>query len=1833
MSKCIKEYKFLQKVISIGMVCLFMINTTWAYPFKSFNPDKLAAISAFQTSWKAAVPEREVRNVTEMTEAEIFSFIPRKYAEVKKHSRAVWQHARVIALACGIEEDSDLMRKLRIFCLIHDVGNALGYRPDDETSYSVQQLARQHGIAYLGVEPADLFRKFKDARVALSASQIQFLHEADHGVHSIRLLEAGGVIIPDDIRTLVAKHLHNPTDDELAEWGFTDEQKRLWLLFTLGDICDCGNSYYRQMEGSSKYNHRFNTHAITLAFCEQKFSSDKTHPRKYVRETLFAGGKNILEILRDLEEDKAFLEGIEYSRTPKVIADIDSSNGSIEQLEDVADDILLFPRDGVVAKCKVVIEQLKTAYDNNNAPVRQAKLRAFVYVLNDRYETLKEGYDLPGELSFTVAAMKKWAQDVVLQALEGDVSWSQLNPPPIVTASNEEMTFLRNSKARDKLDYFTLMKYAIFNDFDINVQRVIGNRVLLRETVRDDGEGGYEVEEDWMEMDKITWLTAEQVTEFADKLDRFNNLGFPQLMTSRREAVEKCLTEAFHDFRANMIISAIYLEEDKVDEKRFETHRIRPVETVLEPDNEKARDHFDRAFAHQDIGIWSLLDYSLELAMNEILYDRIEQEIKERGLNISVKRYINNLLHPDNIYNYRQRVPAGLKKKMITMESGVRTEMTSAAGNDHVNLSIQLGADSTNNTMEIMNQETGEYELPVKTSVRLTHSPTVRLYALTDEYEGEVEITSLGDIYDLNQDRRFAIHKACLVAMGIFPNHFASPGFKYTLKEILELFTGEKNRGIELTIEVKGVPPQSGLGTSSAVATNTLAALAKLTGLARTDNELPEIDEIIKFYLARTLSVEQRLGSLGGWDDAASMLPGIKILHTEPGEFLPGYRRINPGAQNEMQKLVKIVRGGLKRAAVSGAAWQFTGLYALRSEPIVRARIRARQIVKEQISLIRQGRIADLAERIEEETKLWQVIAPEAYNEYFRKIKCLINERLGEGAVIFGCCGATFGAGNKAIVMPDAIVPDGQPNAGSKVLDVFDETFIEIANRIQSEMKTDSKYSKYEFSDIPAFVYDYRIADTAMKMDIGNIPQARRTMLQAALVCKIVERDIRKAGAVRLVDLEQIREWQESVRKAVRGCKIEKNGSEIKIYLPEDRGVVLYCDSIPPYPDVDVVQVIPGVYLQVVTEGDRFDQFLHKQDKLPDHETSVDKDRFGWQDVIDCIDTMVKHNDTQGLKKLQQAIHACDEYAKADKSREIPGEYMIKHPEEYIDRELSIIEKMYAKTWTEHARRLRDHFDKPWVGEGAPRISHFILHDYINFLARLITGYYDSQTGGKDIYASVNNGLIQGGVGLLLKNLDDEGRREQADQEMQKADVLDFVRAILFGNQECDIFHAGKRETLTMGRDDSAAFADWLLSLGKGSVVDFFVDNVGMELSTDLQLFDYLLDNKIVGKIRVHIKNGPYSISDAFGADKDKNTPHINDTLEAFREKARQMQETNAKDAKRLRTIADRIEKAINEGEILLTIDRFSFESDYTVLQEELNEYLSGSDGVVFIGDHQRRKIFGNRRWAHTSSRAIVDDRLGYINAPVTSISVVKSDIKHGAPYNAPTDGTVGLVLFKEGNPDATKKFENGRALGIRLAADEVSKYVEENRPVFFVPQELLDSRRCEDIAVNYPGVEFKPFNQYEMEDFGAKLEAYRERKKVVITIGSQFDDVKNIYKNYGDIIPINLSKDNVSGVIAQRYGNTERKLLEKTVLAIGLLAIALPKEDYEGTCKHVALRSLLSLVLPDEADVDLYISNLVDSTSGADGRLSYLINAQLRPIVQYNYEQLKHIVEVFIYA
>ncbi|MCE7974444.1 MAG: hypothetical protein DYG92_09025 [Leptolyngbya sp. PLA1] len=154
---------------------------------------------------------------------------------------------------------------------------------------------------------------------------------------------------------------------------------------------------------------------------------------------------------------------------------------------------------------------------------------------------------------------------------------------------------------------------------------------------------------------------------------------------------------------------------------------------------------------------------------------------------------------------------------------------------------------------------------PIEVRCRPLEEPELRIRSLDLGLERVIRSAEATRRFDDPRDWT-ALARGAVVLSGLCP-----PSGGPTLRAWL----GERG-GIEVTMHSK-VPKGSGLGTSSVLGATILAALARLAGNAR---RRPLDAELVR----RTSSLEQLITTGGGWQDqAGGLVPGVKVLTTQPG--------------------------------------------------------------------------------------------------------------------------------------------------------------------------------------------------------------------------------------------------------------------------------------------------------------------------------------------------------------------------------------------------------------------------------------------------------------------------------------------------------------------------------------------------------------------------------------------------------------------------------------------------------------------------------------------------------------------------------------------------------------------------------------------------------------------------------------------------------------------------------------------------------------------------------------------------------------------------------------
>lgn len=155
----------------------------------------------------------------------------------------------------------------------------------------------------------------------------------------------------------------------------------------------------------------------------------------------------------------------------------------------------------------------------------------------------------------------------------------------------------------------------------------------------------------------------------------------------------------------------------------------------------------------------------------------------------------------------------------------------------------------------------GQY--PVQVIARLSEEPRIRITSV--DLGASVTLRNAAAVLRYNDPHDWAaIAKAALVLAGIAPS---DP--RASLASWLKTLGG----GLDLTM-FSALPKGSGLGTSSVLGAALLACLDRVHGRE------PDLPSLVR----RTSLLEQMMSTAGGWQDqAGGVLPGVKLLQTEPG--------------------------------------------------------------------------------------------------------------------------------------------------------------------------------------------------------------------------------------------------------------------------------------------------------------------------------------------------------------------------------------------------------------------------------------------------------------------------------------------------------------------------------------------------------------------------------------------------------------------------------------------------------------------------------------------------------------------------------------------------------------------------------------------------------------------------------------------------------------------------------------------------------------------------------------------------------------------------------------
>ncbi|CAH4032330.1 unnamed protein product [Pieris brassicae] len=191
---------------------------------------------------------------------------------------------------------------------------------------------------------------------------------------------------------------------------------------------------------------------------------------------------------------------------------------------------------------------------------------------------------------------------------------------------------------------------------------------------------------------------------------------------------------------------------------------------------------------------------------------------------------------------------------------------------------------------------------------------------------------------------------------------------------------------------------------------------------------------------------------------------------------------------------------------------------------------------------------------------------------------------------------------------------------------------------------------------------------------------------------------------------------------------------------------------------------------------------------------------------------------------------------------------------------------------------------------------------------------------------------------------------------------------------------------------------------------DIVCDNSGYELFTDLCLAHFLIAQKVVQKVRFHVKKIPWFVSDvtprdfkyvigscANGNYKREIPP---ERKPAEGEAPAEAEPTRVISADSLRQLGQQWEKFVQDGVFEVLSDDFwtspHVYKDMKRYDPDLYRKLQFATCVLFKGDLNYRKLLGEKNW--NPMTGFEPALQGFMPAPVAALRTVKADLICGLP-------------------------------------------------------------------------------------------------------------------------------------------------------------------------------------------------------------------------------------------
>ncbi len=183
--------------------------------------------------------------------------------------------------------------------------------------------------------------------------------------------------------------------------------------------------------------------------------------------------------------------------------------------------------------------------------------------------------------------------------------------------------------------------------------------------------------------------------------------------------------------------------------------------------------------------------------------------------------------------------------------------------------------------------------------------------------------------------------------------------------------------------------------------------------------------------------------------------------------------------------------------------------------------------------------------------------------------------------------------------------------------------------------------------------------------------------------------------------------------------------------------------------------------------------------------------------------------------------------------------------------------------------------------------------------------------------------------------------------------------------------HSG-RERANLLVDDSERMWEFLTAQPRHHVI-IITDNAGTELLMDLALSDFLLGEKLVEQIALHLKPQPFFVSDAMPRDVEAG-------LDALAERGDEA-----------RALGERSRAHLESGRLQLRTHWFYVTPlFYFQLPDDLREELAATDLVILKGDVNYRRLLGDAHWSPTTP---FDRAIAYFPTRCVVLRTLKAEL------------------------------------------------------------------------------------------------------------------------------------------------------------------------------------------------------------------------------------------------